>query len=95
VALAGRFAGTRPVAYSTYTPVPYAPPLAELRAALSGPAPFVPHLSYRASANYAFGAGAPYASGPLTHATPEAPQQALVPLDRFRVTVGLAYDLPL
>jgi len=94
LALIGRFAGTRPVANTSYVPTPYAPPLVELRAALSGPIPLVSHVSYRASANYAFASSAPYPSGPLTQPTPQNPQQQLVPIDRFRVTVGLAYDLP-
>jgi outer membrane receptor protein involved in Fe transport len=94
LALVGRVAGARNVAGSSYAITPQAPPLAELRAAVSGPVPFVPRFAYRVSANYNFTSSAPYAAGPLLAATPQNPTQQLTPLDRFRVTVGLSYDLP-
>ena len=72
---------------------PVAPPQAELRATISGPVPALTGLSYRLSANYIFGSRGPYVVGfsqggnDLSRDTPE-----LVPVDRFRTTVGLQYD---
>ena len=70
-----------------------APPLAELRATLSAPVPGVSGLSYRASAALAIGSAEAYAAGPVaTNAGDVARAAVLVPVDRFRVFVGLRYD---
>jgi outer membrane receptor for ferrienterochelin and colicins len=94
-ALAAYYVGRRPAQQAfdgTFASVPYAPPLAEFRATLSGPVPGVAGLSYRASGAYATAAVGPYPVGP-TVPPPGAPGNAvLVPIDRFRVFFGLRYD---
>lgn len=75
---------------SGYEPIPTAPPMLELRAAVSGNVPRVNGLSYRVTANYAFERTGPYAifsNG--DDPTPRSPR--LNPVDRFRVGVGLSY----
>jgi hypothetical protein len=87
-----------------FTPVPLAPAQLELRFTVSGPIPVLRGLSYRASADYAFANRAPYTVG--VHQSsgigqryypylPEFDKWYLAPVDTFRVTLGLAYDLPL
>ena len=76
-----------------FTPTPTAPPFAELRATVGGPVPSVTGLSYRLSANYAFAARGPYVVGPYqANYLGNQPRPELVPIDRFRVTIGLQYD---
>jgi outer membrane receptor for ferrienterochelin and colicins len=89
LALAARFVSRRPLdEYATDNPR-YADPQIELRAAVSGGL-ILPGLSYRLTANYAWLDVGPYAVG----ATPadESPRP-LVPVDTFRLGVGLQYDL--
>ena len=64
-------------------------PQVEVRAAVSGELP-IDGLSYRLSANYSFQDSGPYAVG----ATPAdgSPRQ-LLPIDQFRLGIGLQYDL--
>ncbi|MEO7330046.1 MAG: TonB-dependent receptor, partial [Minicystis sp.] len=91
--LTGRYAGRRLAsgAYdSPYVPVPYAPPLGELRATVSGAVPRVKGLSYRLSANYSFTDRAPYTVGPGSSDNTRA---ELLPYDRFRTAIALYYDL--
>jgi outer membrane receptor protein involved in Fe transport len=95
IALAGRFAGRRPISGTSFTPVPTVSPLVELRATVSGPFPKLRGLSYRLSANGLVAEGGPYAIGPLRDASPGYTKQEVVPLDHFRVTAGLEYVLPL
>ena len=95
LALAGRFAGKRPIALSEFSPTPYAAPLVELRAAVTGAFPGVTGLSYRLTADGLLTGQTPYAAGPLTSPTPSYPTQETMPLDSFRVGVGLEYRLPL
>ena len=93
IGLVGRVEGRRLAsgAYdATFTPVPYAPPLGEVRATLSGRVPRVRGLGYRLSANYSFTDRAPYTVGPSALASGAA---ELLPLDRFRTAIGLSYDL--
>ncbi len=88
--------------------LPYAPAQLELRATVSGPVPVLVGLSYRASFDWALAGETPYIVGPtqasmsaISHwkdadwaamgATPNAP--AFAPVDRFRSTFGLAYEL--
>jgi len=89
LALAARFVSRRPL--DEYAPdnERYADPQVELRAAVSGGL-LLPGLSYRLTANYAFLDVGPYAVGapPLD----ESPRP-LVPVDTFRLGVGLQYDL--
>lgn len=94
VALATRFLGSRPADLADgFSPVPYAPPQVEFRLTLSGPVPLMRGLSYRAMANYAVAGRGPYAVGPVTSALPTQSQPQLIPVDRFRTTVGLHYEL--
>jgi outer membrane receptor protein involved in Fe transport len=100
LAIAGRLLANRLVDQAFvggFSPTPYAPNLGEVRGTVSGAVPFIPGLSYRLSADYAFTGQGPYVIGPFqTAATgPKAtqPQQAtLDPIDRFRATVGLQFD---
>jgi outer membrane receptor protein involved in Fe transport len=94
LALAGRFAGSRPISGTSFTPTPSVGPLVELRVTASGPFPGVAGLSYRASGNFVVASGNPYGVGPLGP-TPTYRTRETVPLDRYRATVGLEYALPL
>ncbi|HEY6558868.1 MAG TPA: TonB-dependent receptor [Polyangiaceae bacterium] len=93
-ALAGYYVSSRPAfeAFeSKFMPIPYAEPLAEFRFTLTGEAPVIKGLSYRASAAYATGSEGPYAVGPwINRGTPVPP--VLTPVDQFRFFVGLRYD---
>lgn len=93
VAFATRFMGTRPADLSNgqFSPDPYAPAQVELRLTLSGDVPGVKGLSYRGIANYAVADRGPYVVGPVTKAIPTQMTPALIPVDRFRTTVGLQY----
>jgi outer membrane receptor protein involved in Fe transport len=95
-ALAAYYVGERPAdrAFTgEFAPVPYAPPLAEVRFTLSGAVPGLRGLRYRTSATYATAASGAYAAGPGSTSPAIAPlPAALVPVDRFRVVVGLSYD---
>jgi outer membrane receptor for ferrienterochelin and colicins len=89
VAVAAQFSGRRP-ADGGFTPTPYAPPVLEMRAAVSGPVPFLPGLSYRVTANYAFQPTGSYTIGPIQDSS-YGVAPTLNPVDRFRVGVGLQY----
>jgi outer membrane receptor for ferrienterochelin and colicins len=95
-ALAASYVGQRPAARAfdgVFAPVPYANPLAEFRATLSGRLPALTGLSYRISAAYATASRGAYTVGPGVSAATSAPQPAeLVPIDQFRVFFGLRYD---
>jgi hypothetical protein len=89
LALAARYVSRRPTSdYSRELPR-FVDPQVELRAALSGGLP-IPGLAYRLTANYSFLDVGPYAvdTGPA-----DGSQPPLLPLDSFRVGVGLQYDL--
>lgn len=75
-----------------FRPAPIAPTLVDMRATLTGRIPFVPGMSYRASAAYLAGDSGPYVIGPVTVATANQPSAELVPLQSLRVAVGLQYD---
>jgi outer membrane receptor for ferrienterochelin and colicins len=89
LALAAHLTNRRPTD-GAFSPTPYAPPVLELRLALSGPVPLVDHLTYRVTANYAHQSRGPYVIGPIQDSSfgvgPE-----LNPVDRFRTGVGLQY----
>jgi hypothetical protein len=64
---------------------------------VSGDVPRVAGLSYRLSANYAFADRGAYVVGPVQEISYRAqgapiPRAELVPVDTFRVAVGLQYD---
>jgi outer membrane receptor for ferrienterochelin and colicins len=89
LALAARYVSRRPLDEFAGDTRRYVDPQVELRAALSGGLP-ISGLSYRLSANYALIDVGPYAIG----ATPaDDSPRPLVPVDRFRVAIGLQYDL--
>jgi outer membrane receptor for ferrienterochelin and colicins len=94
IAVATHVTGPRPADLSNgqFTPDPYARSLAQLRLTLSGNAPVLTGLSYRATATYATTGRGPYVVGPVTSAIPSQPTPELVPVDRFRTTVGLSYE---
>jgi outer membrane receptor protein involved in Fe transport len=93
IALATHILGPRPADLSDgqFTPTPYAPTQVELRLTLSGDAPLIKGLSYRAMVNYAVADRGPYVVGPVTSSIPTQTSPQLIPVDRFRTTVGLAY----
>jgi outer membrane receptor protein involved in Fe transport len=94
--LAGVFVGRRPADRAfdgAFTPTPYAPAELELRATISGQVPGIGGLSYRMSADYAFADKNPYVAGPVQMGTPLQPAAQLSPVDTFRTTIGLQYDL--
>lgn len=93
LALATHFMGARPADLSNgqFSPDPFARSQVELRLTASGEVPFVKSLSYRAMANYAVADRGPYVVGPVTSAIASQTTPMLVPVDRFRTTVGLQY----
>lgn len=89
LALAARYVSRRPTTDHVRELPQYVDPQVEVRAAVSGELP-IEGLSYRLSANYSFQDSGPYAVG----ATPAdgSPRQ-LLPIDQFRLGIGLQYDL--
>jgi outer membrane receptor for ferrienterochelin and colicins len=94
IGLATHFKGPRPadLSHGQFSPDPFARTQVELRLTLSGNAPIVKGLSYRAMANYAVADRGPYVVGPVTRAIPSQATPELIPVDRFRTTVGLQYE---
>jgi len=80
-------------AVTNWAVAPWAPTQLDLRFTVSGPVPKVKGLSYRLIADYAVSQRGPYVVGPVT--TPYSPNTyaQLVPVDQFRATVGLQYDI--
>jgi outer membrane receptor for ferrienterochelin and colicins len=87
-----------------WSPLPMAPAQLELRLTVSGPVPAARGFWYRASADYAFADRTPYTVG--VHQSsgigqryypylPEFDNWYLAPVDTFRATLGLGYDLSL
>ena len=96
LALAAQFSGRRIAdrAFdSAFSPFPVAPPQLQLRATASGGVPFVKGLSYRMSANYAFAEHGPYVVGVGQESILFVRTAELIPVDQFRVTLGLEYEL--
>ncbi|RYZ04393.1 MAG: hypothetical protein EOO73_24280 [Myxococcales bacterium] len=84
--------GPRPADLATgFAPSPFAPTQLQLRLTLSGDVPKLTGLSYRLLANYVAADRGPYVVGPVTSAIPSQTTAQLVPIDRFRTTVGLQY----
>jgi outer membrane receptor protein involved in Fe transport len=102
IALVGRLLGERAVDQAAnFVGMPYASPLGELRATLSGAVPWVHGLSYRASADWVstnlgayvigpYQSGAGIAQPANQRAWPKSPE--LNPIDTFRTTAGLQFD---
>jgi outer membrane receptor for ferrienterochelin and colicin len=89
--VAAHYLGARPsdVALDTdYANPPYSDPQLQLRGTVSGAVPYVPGLSYRATANYAFSENGGYVVGLVDPAI----QPLFSPVDTFRVTAGLQFD---
>jgi outer membrane receptor protein involved in Fe transport len=78
---------------SGWKTAPYAPTQVDLRATVSGPIPGIPRLTYRFIADYAAAAVNPYLVGEATTYSRANPLPELVPVDQFRTTVSLQYDL--
>jgi len=93
LAFATHFLGSRPADLSNgeFTPAPFARSQVELRLTASGDAPFVKGLSYRVMANYAVADRGAYVVGPVTSAMASQTTPQLIPVDRFRTTLGLQY----
>jgi outer membrane receptor for ferrienterochelin and colicins len=102
-ALAAYYVGQRPAdrAFADWERTPYADPMLELRATLSGPVPGISGLRYRLGASYATASEGPYVVGARQDAngnlgTMSAEDQRLPaelnPIDRFKTFVGLKYD---
>jgi hypothetical protein len=93
VALATHFLGSRPADLSNgqFTHDPFARSQMELRLTLSGDAPFLKALSYRAMVSYAVADRGAYVVGPVTSSIPTQLTPQLNPIDRFRTTLGLQY----
>lgn len=94
--LAFQLLGSRPADRAFdggFSPAPYVPPHAELRATASGPIPWLKGLSYRATANVSLGSVGPYVVGPNQEASPGQPKAELSPVDRFRTALQIRYDL--
>jgi len=94
IALAGRVAGPRLVDASDFEPRPFARRQVELRAALSGDVPGAAWLQYRLVGNWAASNDTPYSVGPLAAPQADYLRQALVPVDRLRIMLGLSATLP-
>jgi outer membrane receptor protein involved in Fe transport len=96
IGVAGLFVGRRPADRAFdggFSPSPYAPAQVELRATISGQIPGIAGLSYRMSADVAFADRNPYVAGPVQAALPTQTSAQLSPVDQFRTTIGLQYDL--
>jgi outer membrane receptor for ferrienterochelin and colicin len=102
-ALAAYYVGQRPAdrAFADWERTPYADPMLEVRATLSGPVPGISGLRYRLGASYVTASEGPYVVGARQDAdgdlgTMSAEDQrrpaSLAPIDRFKTFVGLKYD---
>jgi hypothetical protein len=97
--LAAYYVGERPASRAfddTFVGIARGRPLAEFRATLSGPVPGLTGLSYRLSGAFATAAHAAYIVGPDSTGgigVQDTPRRAdLLPIDQFRMFVGLRYD---
>jgi outer membrane receptor for ferrienterochelin and colicins len=93
--VAASLVGRRPTdaGFGNWPVTPYAPAQLDLRGTISGPVPGVAGLSYRLIADYAFASRNPYVIGPVQAPVPGDRTPELVPVDQFRTTVGMQYDL--
>lgn len=90
IGLALRAISSRPVADTTYDPVPMARPQAELRASLGGP--LGGGFSYGASFNWALTDRTAYAIGPIRGPENGLGYQPVLRTSAYRATLGLRYD---
>ncbi len=90
LALATHLIGRRPA--SNYPGPNFAKPLVELRAAISGPIPGLPELTYRLTGNYSGQTHSAYTMGPATLANGD---REFTPVERFRAGIGFEYVLPM
>jgi outer membrane cobalamin receptor len=96
VALAAHYVDKRPVdrAYDGgWATVPYAPPQLVGRFTVTGDVPLLKGLSYRAMIEASLADHGPYVVGPVQAADAHNPMPQLVPVDTFRGSIGLQYDL--
>jgi outer membrane receptor protein involved in Fe transport len=94
-AVAASYMGPRPAdrTLASGGTLPAAPALADFRLTLTGRVPGVRGLSYHASGDYITAKYGPYTAGPdLTALFGDARMPGFVPIDQFRVFVGLRYD---
>jgi outer membrane receptor protein involved in Fe transport len=84
-----RRAGLPVTSFADASSLPVVPAQVALRPTVTGPVPGIDGLTYRASVNYTLGSHDPYLVGPAAITTPNASQ--LVPVEKFRATVGLTY----
>jgi outer membrane receptor for ferrienterochelin and colicins len=83
------------------SPLPQAPALLQLHAAVSGRVPLVRGLSYVVTADYTTASSGPYTAGPtfasfqslVVGQSTSYPPPGFAPIDRFRVMVGLRFDV--
>jgi outer membrane receptor for ferrienterochelin and colicin len=82
------------------SPLPPAPALVDLRAAVSGRVPAVRGVSYIVTADYTTAGHGPYTAGPswsvfqsaISYETISQPPPGFAPIDQFRVMAGLRFD---
>jgi hypothetical protein len=101
-ALAAFAMGPRPAdrAAPDGSPLPPAPGLVDLRAAVSGRIPAVRGASYAVTADYTTAGRGPYTAGPNFFSFQQAiagtgtayPPPGFAPIDQFRVMAGLRFD---
>jgi len=94
VSLAARYVGRRLVEGTSFDPTPFAPALFDLRLAVNGVAPGLTALRWRLVCNWAATHRDAYAAGPLTEPAPGYEHQETTPMDRWKVLLGVWYDLP-
>ena len=78
---------------TTWAKTPWAPQQLDLRFTVSGPIPKIKGLSYRLIADYAVAPRGPYVVGPVSTPLPTDNVAQLIPVDQFRASVGLQYDI--
>jgi hypothetical protein len=74
--------------------------MADLRLAVVGRVPSLRAIGYSVTADYTTASSGPYTAGPsfsslqkvITAAAPEIPTPSFVPIDQFRVMIGLRFD---
>ncbi len=94
LALAARVAGPRRVDASDFDPYPKTGHQVMLRASVSGTLPTLLEgaLGYRLIGQYNTSTKSAYAVGPLSEPSGTYTEQETIPLDRYRITIGLTYD---
>jgi len=93
IALAARYAGSRPVSQTGFVEAPDAPAQTELRLTVTGVVPGLEALSFRSSLNYAFADRGPYVIGPLSTPTETFTRPELAPENQLTLGFGLQYEM--